>query len=239
MMKVSLLLILMVAALGACSRQGAVPSGSTISGTVTLAGSCPADPVLNCSADCGASSVTEQHWQVRDGRVANAFVFIKEGLANSSYDAPSDPAILDQKGCAYVPHVMGLVQGQTLKITSSDPTLHTVHLISSAVGESFNRAFMQGAPPVDLKMDSIGVMKTIKCDVHSWMNCYVGVLPHPFFAVSDSTGRYEIHGVPPGEYTLELWHESSHGADSAIVETQLIVVKPRGNPTADFAISAR
>src|SRR5438270_338407 len=76
-------------------------------------------------------------------------------------------------------------------------------------------------------MRTPGVMKTIKCDVHGWMNSYVGVLTHPFFAISDTNGHYEIKGVPPGEYTLELWHESSKGSEGAIVETKKISVKSK------------
>jgi hypothetical protein len=242
-----LLSICLVAA--SCSNKKSSPeavatidsvNGATITGTVKLAGECSADQCVMCSdTTCHQAMVTQQHWLVRDGRVANAFIYIKDGLGNKVYVAPAAPAVLDQKGCLYKPHVMGMVVGQTLKVLNSDSTLHNVKLISANTSECFNRLFPQGMAPMTQKMNVPGVMKKISCDVHSWMNSYVGVLPHPFFAVSDTSGRYQIKGIPPGEYTLELWHESSKGSDDAIIQTQKITVAARDSKTADFTISAR
>ena len=216
-------------------------TGAKISGTVKLDGACPQDQPVSSSGNqgCHQGTVTEQHWIVREGNVANAFVYIKDGLGNKIYAPPASAVVLDQHGCIYQPHVMGVVLGQTLKVLNSDQTLHNVHLVSMTDGESFNRPFPPGMQPFEQKFNSTGIMKTIKCDVHSWMNSYVGVLNHPFFAVTDTNGHYEIRGIPPGDYTLELWHESSKGNEDAIVETQKISVGAKDAKTADFGIKAR
>jgi hypothetical protein len=249
-MSIRLFLLLSLCFLAACSSKSNLPeanatvdlaNGATISGTVSVTGDCPADQCVMASDNqgCHHGMVTEQHWIVKDGKVANAFVYIKDGLGNKIYPAPATPVVLDQRGCVYEPHVMGLVLGQKLEIRNSDPTLHNVKLVSATPGESFNRPFPQGTAPVDYEITSPGVMKKITCDVHSWMNSYVGVLTHPFFAVTDSNGHFEIKGIPPGEYTLEVWHESTNGAENAIVETQKITVAAKEAKTADFTIAAR
>jgi hypothetical protein len=215
-------------------------NGAAITGIVKLAGEYPADQCVMCSdTTCHQAMVTQQHWLVKDGCIANAFIYIKDGLGNKVYVAPSTAAVLDQKGCLYKPHVMGMVVGQTLKVLNSDSTLHNVKLISASASECFNRLFPQGMAPMTQKMNVPGVMKKISCDVHSWMNSYVGVLPHPFFAVSDASGHYEIKGIPPGDYTLELWHESTKGSDDAIVQSQKITVVPKDSKAVDFTISAK
>ncbi len=214
--------------------------GAIISGTVTLNGPCVDDACFACGdQNCQQAAVTAEHWIVRNEKVANAFVYIKDGLGNRTYDPPNDPVILDQRTCVYRPHVVGLVAGQTLKVLNSDQTLHNVHLTSETPSECFNKLFPAGMAPLEQPMKTPGVMKTLKCDVHSWMNCYVGVLPHPFFAVSDSSGHFEIKGVPPGAYTLELWHESSRGTEAAIVQTKKLIVTGKEPKEADFAIEAR
>ncbi len=219
-----------------CAKK---PSGATISGTVTLVGGSPADPVCACT-DAGCHSKTEsaEHWVVSDGNIANAILCITSGLGSESYRAPSDPVMLDQHGCEYHPHVLAMMLGQPLKILNSDATLHNVHLTSADAGEDFNKLFTQGMPPMTETFSTTGI-KSIQCDVHQWMHCYVGVFSNPYFAVSDSTGHYAIRGLPAGSYTLELWHESSTGTVNPIVETRQITVGANGNDTANFAIVAR
>ncbi|HEX5316962.1 MAG TPA: carboxypeptidase regulatory-like domain-containing protein [Candidatus Kapabacteria bacterium] len=215
-------------------------SGATIAGTVTLSGACPSNAVCSGMVDagCGHCSATAEHWIAPNGKVANALIYIKDGLGNTVYPTPENPVVLDQRGCEYYPHVAGVMLGQKLKILNSDPTLHNVHLTSANAGEDFNKLFTQGMPPMEQAFATTGI-KAIKCDVHQWMKCYVGVFSNPFFAVSDSTGHYEIHGLPPGNYTLELWHESSSGADDPIVETRKISIGEDARTTADFSIAAR
>ena len=234
---VTMLAAVCVAVFDGCSKH---EDGATIAGTVTLNGPCPCDSACSFRVDpgCGNDSVTLEHWIVKDGKVANALIYIKDGLGNTVYPAPEEPAVLDQRGCEYDPHVMGLMLGQKLKILNSDPTLHNVRLSSADAAEDFNKLFTQGMPPMDETFTTTGI-KAIHCDVHQWMNCYVGVFSNPFFAVSDSTGHYEIHGLPPGNYTLELWHESSSGWKNPIVESREISVAADAHQAVDFSIAAR
>lgn len=139
------------------------------------------------------------------GELANAFVYVKEGLTGS-FDAPGDSHMLDQAGCQYAPHVSGMMVGQNLVIRNSDPTLHNVHAMPKV-----NKEFNQGQPFQGMELehtfDKQEVMVRFKCDVHPWMASYMAVLDHPFFGVSGDDGSFEILDLPAGEYVLEAWHE--------------------------------
>ncbi len=236
MMVRSFCILLFIAFLSGCTKH----EDSSISGTVTLAGACPMNAACTSSVDgaCKHDGVTLQHWIVNNGHVANALIWIKDGLGNTVYPAPEEALTLDQRGCVYEPHVIGLMAGQTLKILNSDPTLHNVHLISATPSEDFNKLFLQGMPAMEEKFQTVGI-REIKCDVHNWMNCYVGVFSNPFFAVSDSNGHYEIDGLPSGKYTLELWHESSDGLNNPIIQDEQVSIGEKEKKSADFTISAR
>jgi plastocyanin len=142
-----------------------------------------------------------------DGKsLGNVFVYVKDGLGNYVYDMPTEPARIDQKECRYHPHVFGMRVGQPLEIVNSDPTLHNIHAIPKA-----NQEFNNGQPIQGMKMTHTftakEVMVPFKCDVHGWMNAYVGVLDHPYFAVSGNDGKFDIKTLPAGTYTIEAWHE--------------------------------
>ena len=125
---------------------------------------------------------------------------------NYDYDPPTDKPQIDQKMCRYHPHVQGMRVGQPLEILNSDPTLHNIHALPKN-----NSEFNNGQPIQGMKMthtfDKPEVMVPFKCDVHGWMNAYVGVLPHPYFAVTKDDGKFELANLPPGTYTIEAWHE--------------------------------
>jgi plastocyanin len=140
------------------------------------------------------------------GGLQNVFVYVKDGLGARTYATPTTPVRLDQRGCRYVPHVFGVQVGQTVQIANSDPTLHNVHAVPAANRE-FNFGQPATVPPAPRVFDKPEVMVPFRCDVHSWMNAYAGVLPHPFFAVTPADGTFEIKGLPPGSYTIEAWHE--------------------------------
>jgi plastocyanin len=182
-----------------------------VAGKVTLEGSAPAQQPIQMAADpnCArlhSTPVTTQFVVVGEGGgLANSFVYLKSGV-QGDFPPPSDPVVLDQQGCTYHPHVMGIQVGQPLEIVNSDETLHNIHAMPKT-----NKEFNIGQPVKGLKtqrtFDAPEVMVPFKCDVHKWMNSYAGVLEHPFFAVSGEDGSFEIEGVPAGSYTVEVWHE--------------------------------
>jgi plastocyanin len=137
----------------------------------------------------------------------NAFVYVKDGLgAEHKFTAPQTPVVLDQKGCKYTPHVFGVQVGQPVIIVNSDPTLHNVHAVPKANAEfNFGQA-MKGMKTTRM-FDKPEVMVPFRCDVHGWMASYGGVLEHPYYAVSNADGTFEIKGLPAGTYTIEVWHE--------------------------------
>ncbi len=199
-------------AAGGGGRVDAATAGS-ISGMIVLEGAAPkgepirmnADPV--CVKQASGPQLPETFVVGSDGKsLANVFVYVKDGLGNYTYDAPSGSVTLDQKGCKYTPHVFGVRVNQPVEIVNSDPTLHNIHATPKA-----NQEFNNGQPIQGMKMThtfkSKEVMVPFKCDVHGWMNAYVGVMDHPYFAVSDASGKFELKDLPPGTYTIEAWHE--------------------------------
>jgi plastocyanin len=197
-------------------------TAGAVQGMVTLDGTAPKNEGIKMNADpvCIRENKTPQFQETymvgSDGKsLANVFVYVKDGLGNYVYDTPTTPATIDQKECRYHPHVFGMRVGQPLEIINSDPTLHNIHAMPKA-----NAEFNNGQPIQGMKMshtfDKPEVMVPFKCDVHGWMNAYVGVLPHPYFAVTDKDGKFDLPNLPPGTYTIEAWHEKA-GTQTASV----------------------
>lgn len=137
-------------------------------------------------------------------KIKNVFVYIER--IEGDFSAPEQSVVLDQRGCVYTPHVLGMVVGQTLDIRNSDPTLHNVRC-EAEENKSFNLGQRQDAEPMYIEMQRPEIGVPFSCDVHPWMSAYVNVVDNPFFAVTDSEGKYQIKDVPPGRYTLIAWHE--------------------------------
>jgi plastocyanin len=184
-----------------------------VKGAVTLDGAAPKNDAIKMNADpvCVKQNSTPQFQETytvgADGKsLANVFVYVKDGLGNYQYDPPAGTAQIDQKNCRYHPHVFGMRVGQTLEIVNSDPTLHNIHALPKG-----NQEFNTGQPIQGMKtthtFSNKEVMVPFKCDVHGWMNAYVGVLDHPYYATTDESGKFELKGLPPGTYTIEAWHE--------------------------------
>ena len=167
---------------------------------------------------------SQETYEVKDGKLANVFVYIKDGLGNFSYDAPSGPMTIDQHGCRYHPHVFGIRVGQELDIVNSDPTLHNIHALPKSNSEFNTGQPIQGMKTMHM-FNAKEVMVPFKCDVHGWMNAYIGVLDHPFFGVTDADGKFSLKGVPPGTYTIEAWHEKG-GTQTAMVTIGAKETKP-------------
>ncbi len=217
-------------------------NGATIMGTVKLDGAAPANKAIKMDADpvcktAHPSGAMEDHWIVGSGNeVENTFVYIKDGLGGKTYAAPANAVILDQHGCQYEPHVAGIIVGQTLQIKNSDATSHNVHAHGEK-NDQFNQGQGQGAPVIEKKFEKAEIMVPLKCDVHGWMNSYVGVLTHPFYSVSGKDGKYEIKGLPPGDYTVTAWHETLDGKGESV--DMKVTVAAKDSKTADFTLKAQ
>jgi len=215
----------------------------TVNGAIAYNGAAPAPKKIDASADpvCGQSNpnlVTEDT-VVKDGKLANAFIYIKDGatadgtkIAEYTFATPTDAVGLDQKGCHYVPHVLGLQTNQKLRITNSDPTQHNIHPTPKSNPE-WNQTQPNGAPPIEKTFARAEVLIPVKCNQHPWMKSYIGVVRHPFFAVSAEDGTFTIKGVPPGTYTVAAWFEK--GGPNGTEKTMQVTVPANGSGKADFA----
>ncbi|HMB79877.1 MAG TPA: carboxypeptidase regulatory-like domain-containing protein [Vicinamibacterales bacterium] len=200
-------------AAGAGQKVDAATAG-VVKGVVAFEGVAPTNVPIKMNADpvCMKANTTPQSQETymvsADGKtLGNVFVYVKDGLsANYVFDVPTESAKIDQKDCRYHPHVFGMRVNQPLEIVNSDPTLHNIHAMPKG-----NAEFNNGQPMQNMKMshtfDKQEVMVPFKCDVHGWMNAYVGVMSHPYFAVTKDDGKFDLPNLPPGTYTIEAWHE--------------------------------
>ncbi|NOT55325.1 MAG: hypothetical protein HOP18_12020 [Deltaproteobacteria bacterium] len=184
----------------------------TITGTIRFEGPAPEQSVAQLS---GWSECSAQHPQgnppagdvlVADGKLQNAMVYIKDGLGNWAFAVPTEPATMDQKGCVFIPRVLGAQIGQPLKFLNSDPMAHNVHGFAQKASP-WNISLSVKGTSRSVKVDKPESMIEIKCDIHPWMRAYLGVFDHPYFALSGADGSFTLKNVPPGEYTIEAWHE--------------------------------
>lgn len=209
-----------------------------ITGKVTLKGTPPAEKTLPLDPACGKLWPTEKpktrfYVVGADNGLGDVFVYLKkDGLTTP---APSKPALLDQKGCEYLPYILGLQVGQKLLVRNSDPVLHNVHA-TPKINKEFNLAQMAGGKDIERTFDQSEVFVRFKCDVHPWMFAYTGVLPHSYHAVTDKDGNFKIEGVPPGKYTLVAFHRKTHVTDDKAL-TQDVEVGDKA-VTANFTVEA-
>ena len=148
------------------------------------------------------------------GGVRWAFVYVKKGLEGKTFEPPAEAVQIDQEGCTFTPHVSGAMVGQKLNFRNSDPMLHNIHGFPFA-NNPFNFAVIKGAERAVKPTQSEVPMK-IGCDIHPFMAMYVCVLDHPFYAVTDAAGKFEIKNLPPGKYTVGVWHEKAQAPDQEI-----------------------
>ncbi len=188
-------------------------TSGTIGGKVTFAGKKPAPKPIDMDQDpqCAklhGQKVFDDPVSVSaDGSLANAFVWIKSGLEGRKFEPPSEPVIIDQRGCWFGPRVMGVQVGQVFKVLNSDPVTHNIHPLAETNRE-WNQSQAPGAEPLTRKFATTEVMIRIKCNIHNWMRAWVGVVDHPYFAVTGADGQFQLKDVPPGNYTIEVWHET-------------------------------
>jgi len=223
------------------------PKGNegTISGKVSYNGAAPEGKKIDTSADaaCTAKSpnLTSEEWVVKDGKVANSFVYIKDGtladgskVGDWSFESSKTPVTLDQNGCHYKPHVLGVMVKQEITITNSDATTHNIHFTPKN-NPDWNQQQANGAAALKHQLNVAEVLVPVKCNQHPWMKAYIGVLKHPFFAVSGDDGSFTIKGVPPGKYTVIAWHE---GGVNGTEQKMEVTVPASGAATADFTFGA-
>jgi plastocyanin len=204
----------------------------TVAGRITFAGQPPGNPVIRMGMDpkCadmnrGKQVIQEQAMVAADGSIQNVFVRL-EGMFPQS-PVPTSPVVIDQRSCVYGPRVVGVRVGQRLQIRNDDNLLHNVHGLSAS-NNSFNVGQPIAGAVFEFTPKSPEVMLKLGCDVHRWMTAFVGVMPHPYFAVTDARGRFTIAGVPPGTYAIKTWHEQ-FGEQTARVS-----VRASGTATVDF-----
>jgi plastocyanin len=186
-------------------------TAGTISGTIHFTGKAPARVLIDMGQDpaCALADANySEQYVVHDGGLQNVFIYVKDGLGNKLYAPPSEPVVMDQKGCRFVPHVIGVMAGQPVKFTNSDSTMHNVHMTPAI---STNQTVDLSEPPSGPgEMRTLGspeLMIPVRCNNHPWMEAFINVTANPFYAVSDENGRFTIKGLPPGTYTLVANHE--------------------------------
>jgi plastocyanin len=227
-MKTSVLFLLVVPALllGCSQRSQPIPESAalpktkaaaitvdpatagSVSGVVSFKGAVPKLPTLDMSADpgCPQKPQPSEAALVKNGRLANVFVYVKEGLPQGSFAVPSEPVVLNQKGCRYIPRVMGVMVGQQFKILNTDTADHNIHDLPKNNPE-WNETQFPTDKPIVKTFTNQEMMLALQCNQHPWMRAYVNVMSHPYYAVSAEDGSFQIANLPPGEYTLVAVHE--------------------------------
>ena len=213
---------------------GVAVAASTVTGTITFTGKPPvlkplamdADPV--CAKKHSAPVLAEMLVLGSGNTMANIIVWVSKGLpAGKTWPVPKTPVVLDQKGCLYVPHAMGIMIGQAYRILNSDGILHNIHTLPK-INRSFNRAMPATLKEANTTFDKPEPIFQIKCDVHPWMSAYIGVFEHPFFSATSTDGKFTIAGLDAGTYEITAWHERLG------TQTASVTVGATGTKTQDF-----
>ncbi len=208
-----------------------------VTGSVRFEGTPPKMPRImfagdpSCMREHPSPVYSEEVVVNGNGTLKNVLVYIKDGPAEYTSSPPGMPVTLDQNGCMYRPHVLGLQTGQPLEVLNSDGTLHNVHIMAK-LNPAMNRGEPRRGAKFEVKFDKPEIIK-VKCDVHPWMSAYVGVFATPYFAVTGDDGSFTLRNLPPGQYTLEAWHER-YGTRTARVS-----IGPKGVSKAEFVFTAR
>ncbi len=210
-------------------------TAGNIAGSIAFEGDAPSTDVIDmseeevCAAKHSSTPMTEEVVVNSNGTLANVFVYVKEGLESLQFPTPG-PALLDQDGCVYLPHVLGVMVGQDITIRNSDGLLHNIN-----ASPDINRGF-NSSQPVNMETTrsfaASEVMVPLHCDVHGWMNAYVGVVDHPYHSVSNSSGAFSLSTLPPGDYVIEAWHERYR------TQTQNVTVTTGQTAEVTFTFSA-
>jgi plastocyanin len=212
-------------------------NGATITGKVNFTGQKPVLREIDFSANPACQKMhsspvhSEEVVLNTNGTLANSFVWLKQGVADGRWKPLTNTVVIDQQGCMYKPHVVGVMVGQPVEFRNSDDTNHNIHPMPMK-----NQEWNESEPPKDRgkvkTFEKEEVMIPVKCNIHPWMRAFVGVVRHPFFAVTGDDGTFTIKGVPPGTYTIEAWQEK-YGT-----QEQTVTVAAKESKAVDFALGS-
>lgn len=222
---------------GAGTRVPQVATATEVSGRVNFKGDRPKLQSIDMSSDPVCASEQEDMYGEdgdvnSNGTLPNAFVYIKSGSTNLSAPPPRNSVVLTQQNCRYSPHVLGVMVGQPLQIVTPDPTTHNIH-VTPKVNKEWNVTQEPGSPSIVRTFTQVEVMIPVRCNIHPWMKAYIGVMPNPYFAVTDNQGTFTIKGIPPGEYTLAVW-TATFGT-----QEQHVVLRAGEPASVNFAMGPR
>jgi hypothetical protein len=241
-------------------RAVTVPHGGSVRGRVTLAAQSKVPPGLAITKDdvvCGSRPSFSRLLLGRDRGVANAVVFLKDIAAGKPFPAVR-PSVLMQRHCEFLPHVMLKRGDVSLDVVNNDPVLHNVHAYAFSDNPT---TLFNIAQPIKGQRSRIApsqfrnaAIVMVTCDAgHPWMTGYIVREDHPYYAVTDDQGRYRLNDIPPGTYTLVLWHEGvevqqterEHGVvtkyrfEPPYAESRMITIPPRASVQQDFELHLR
>jgi hypothetical protein len=210
-------------------------TAGTLAGVVTFHGAKPANEKISMESDAACNQAHKGRPVYDDvvivgkgGGLANAFVYIQSGLEGKVFEPVKEPATLDQHSCMFAPRVIGIRAAQPLDVKNSDPVSHNIHPMPKNNRE-WNDQQSPGTPDVEHKFARTDIMIPVKCNVHSWMHAWIGVVEHPYFAVTGANGKFDWSNVPPGDYTVAVWHEKLGSL------TKQVHVPASGHVDADFS----
>jgi plastocyanin len=208
------------------------PGGASVTGVVKFQGTAPRPTPIDMSADpfCAHAHsspvTTEDVLTDAHGGLENVVVYISDGLGAATFPVPDEPAVMEQKGCQYKPHVLAMRAGQKLNVVNSDSTTHNIHPMPN------NNREWNISQPKGLAVEQVFAREEIaipvKCNVHPWMRSFIAVIKNPYFAVTGKDGSFDLKDLPPGSYTLQAWHEKLG------TKIQKITVGPAETKTVDF-----
>lgn len=212
-------------------------TAGSITGTVTFSGAPPLSRHIDMSAE--PACVKQNSGPVnypsvvvgKGGRLANVVVYIKSGLGDFRYDAPTQPVILNQKGCMYGPHVLAVMTNQPVEVKNEDPVLHNIR-IAPRKNDEWNQSEDVDSPPVTYSFQHPELAVQVRCNVHPWMRAIAFVFDHPYFAVTSTAGTFALKNLPPGTYTVEAWQEKYGVLD------RTVTVAPKQSQSVSFAFKS-
>jgi len=221
---------------GTANAPAPASSGASVVGKVKFTGQLPQPAHVSMNSDPSCAKIhpgpamSQAFMTGSDNSLGNVIVFISDGLAGRTFDVPAEAVTFEQKGCEYAPHVVALRANQKLKMVNSDNTTHNIHPLPTNNRE-WNKAEPAGSTMEEsFPREEIAI--PVKCNVHPWMKSYVAVFKHPYFAVTGKDGSFQLPNLPPGDYTIEAWHEKLG------TMTQKITVTDGQTKNLDFTFKA-